>query len=217
MIAHRRAAKTEALADLSQIQAARTQPQRIPDLPHRQSLHRAPSLLQRSARLPRRRSLQRRRTPCFAGCPDTPCVDAPGNASDFFDVGHMRCGRVPTCVRPQCAAIHRRGPLWIVRRLGPNRNLAVEAARGISGFPNLVILDVAPITSAQNRRIPLLSGPAVMRRPEPGTPHRGSSGPRRCGRSCSPARRRPAFSAFAPACAPTRNPPARRLASRRPG
>jgi hypothetical protein len=112
--------------------------------------------------------------------------------------------------------LRRRGPLWIVRRSGPNRNAAVKAARGITGSPDLVFLDFSPITSAQNRRIPR-SATAVRRRAEPGRLHPSSSRPRPCGPSCSPAPRRPASWVFAPACAPARNPPARRRAAWPPG
>jgi hypothetical protein len=62
-------------------------------------------------------------------CSFGPCVDAPGNASDFFHFGDEQCGRVPSCVRPHSAALQHRRPLWIVRGSGPNR-LAVFKTLG---------------------------------------------------------------------------------------
>ena len=145
-----------------------------------------------------------------------PCVDAPGNASVFYgDDG--KCGRVPTCVRPLVAAIGCRGPLWIVRRPGPNRNRAVRAARGITGSPDLVILDFSPITLRSEPPHSLASAATVRRRAEPGKLRLSSSRPMPYAPFCWPRQQRPAFLVCGPAFAPATILQAHHRAAQPPG
>lgn len=59
---------------------------------------------------------------------NTTCVDASVYASDFR---YRTCDRVRSCVRPQrCDTSHGRGPVWLVRELGPNQWIALEARCG---------------------------------------------------------------------------------------
>jgi len=144
-------------------------------------------------------------------------VWTPPEMQEFFYDDDGKCGRVPTCVRPLIAAVGCRGPLWIVRRSGPNRNRAVRAARGITGFPDLVILDFSPIILRSEPPHSLASAAAVRRRAEPGKPHPSSSEPTPFGPSCWPMQQRPAFLACGLAFSPATIHLVHRLVSQRPG
>ena len=55
------------------------------------------------------------------------CVDAPLNASIFFEQ-IKACGQVQSCVRPHNAAFHVPRARMEIRRSGPNRLRALEGA-----------------------------------------------------------------------------------------
>ena len=55
------------------------------------------------------------------------CVDAPLNASIFFEQ-IKACGQVQSCVRPHNAALHMPRARMEIRGSGPNRLRALEGA-----------------------------------------------------------------------------------------
>lgn len=114
---------------------------------------------------------------------------APKNASDFLSLGDEQCGRVPSCVRPFNAAA-------LIDRFGGRIQIGEPCSKSLTSklaFCDPVLLDYSPI----NLRLEPPHSNVSSQSPLPGTPRHWPLRPKRHGRSCLPARPRPAFLAFA--------------------